>query len=216
METTLNSFLLTRGAGFALKYAELKPLVCESYADAVALRDSQATPILLQVRSDVTRYRYGDEQHLDEALLRIFRINKSGGIRRNQTPVLARLREQVVDGKYALILGFTSTLPSSEWEVRIKCETLPLFWVLIYLLLESQTRVSKFDSFFGPGVVSNLVQTSDGVDVQLISDGTSAGGLKVRPFPHVSLIADVSIQSDEEVLPPLLPGLAPRVVKKNS
>ena len=47
-----------------------------SYADAVALRESQATPILQQVRSDVTRYRYGDEQHLDEALLRIFRINK--------------------------------------------------------------------------------------------------------------------------------------------
>jgi hypothetical protein len=48
-----------------------------SYADAVALRETQATPILLQVRSDVTRFRYGDEQHLDEALLRIFRINKA-------------------------------------------------------------------------------------------------------------------------------------------
>ena len=89
-----------------------------SYADAVALRATQATPILLQVRSDVTRYRYGDEQHLDEALLRIFRINKSGGIRRNQAPVLARLREEVIDGKYALVLGFDSTLPMPEWEVR--------------------------------------------------------------------------------------------------
>jgi hypothetical protein len=48
-----------------------------SYADAVALREQQATPILQQVRSDVTRFRYGDEQHLDEALLRIFRINKA-------------------------------------------------------------------------------------------------------------------------------------------
>ena len=90
----------------------------DSYADAVALRATQATPILLQVRSDVTRYRYGDEQHLDEALLRIFRINKSGGIRRNQAPVLARLREEVVEGKYALVLGFDSKLPMTEWEVR--------------------------------------------------------------------------------------------------
>lgn len=89
-----------------------------SYVDAVALRDTQATPIMLQVRSDVTRFRYGDEQHLDEALLRIFRINKSGGIRRNQAPVLARLREEVIDGKYSLVLGFNSTLPFSEWEVR--------------------------------------------------------------------------------------------------
>ena len=37
--------------GFALKYAELQPLVCESYADAVALRETQATPILQQARS---------------------------------------------------------------------------------------------------------------------------------------------------------------------
>lgn len=35
--------------GFALKYAELKPLECISYADAVAARDTQATPIQQQV-----------------------------------------------------------------------------------------------------------------------------------------------------------------------
>ena len=43
---------------------------------------------------------------------------QSGGIRRNQAPVLMRLREEVVDGKYALVLGFDSTLPFPEWEVR--------------------------------------------------------------------------------------------------
>lgn len=32
-----------------------------------------ACPCPAQVREDVTRYRYGDEQHLDEALTRIFR-----------------------------------------------------------------------------------------------------------------------------------------------
>ncbi|XP_065854277.1 uncharacterized protein [Euphorbia lathyris] len=58
--------------GMALKYAELKPVQCLTYADAQVLRETSATPILKQVRSDVTRYRYGDEQHLEEALKRIF------------------------------------------------------------------------------------------------------------------------------------------------
>jgi hypothetical protein len=43
-----------------------------------------------------------------------------------------------------------------------------------------------------------LTATEAGVDVALISDGSVAGG----------------VATDEEVLPPLMPGLAPRVVKK--
>lgn len=61
--------------GFALNYAQLKPVPCFSTADALALRDTQCTDIQKQLREDVTRYRYGDEQHLDEALNRIFRFN---------------------------------------------------------------------------------------------------------------------------------------------
>lgn len=166
-----------------------------SYANAVALRDTQATPILLQVRSDVTRYRYGDEQHLDEALLRIFRINKSGGIRRNQAPVLSRLREEVLDGKYALVLGFDSKLPMEEWEVRASRLAAHRRGSRLRAL---QSRSSKFEAFFGPGIRVTLTTVEGGVDVALISDGSAAGG-----------IAD-----DQEVLPPLMPGLAPRVVKK--
>jgi hypothetical protein len=65
--------------------ARLTHADARSFADAVALRATQATPILAQVRSDVTRYRYGDEQHLDEALLRIFRINKARAARAGRT-----------------------------------------------------------------------------------------------------------------------------------
>ena len=54
--------------GSALKYAQLDPLDCRTYEDADKLRASQATDIQVQVKSDTTRYRYGDEQHLEEAL----------------------------------------------------------------------------------------------------------------------------------------------------
>ena len=58
-----------------------------------------------------------------------------------------------------------------------------------------QTRRSKFESFFGPGVSAVLIPSEKGVDVALISDGSAAGG----------------ISDDMEMLPPLMPGLQPRV-----
>jgi hypothetical protein len=36
-----------------------------------------------------------------------------------------RLREEVVEGKYALVLGFDSKLPFTEWEVRAHAAVLP-------------------------------------------------------------------------------------------
>ncbi|CAO2163591.1 unnamed protein product [Urochloa humidicola] len=95
-----SALLLTYGfpltiIGMALKYAELKPVPYITYADAFALREKCATPILKQVRSDVTRFRYGDEQHLDEALQRIFQYGLGGGIPRRSAPILQKIREEV-------------------------------------------------------------------------------------------------------------------------
>ncbi|CAN6830822.1 unnamed protein product [Brassica oleracea] len=52
--------------GMALKYAELKPVPCLSYADAVKLRESSASPILTQ----------------------------GGGIPRRSAPILTMIREE--------------------------------------------------------------------------------------------------------------------------
>ncbi|CAN6445731.1 unnamed protein product [Victoria cruziana] len=95
-----SALLLTYGfplaiIGMALKYAELKPVLCITYTDAERLRETCATPILKQVKSDVTRFRYGDEQHLDEALKRIFQYGQAGGIPRRSAPVLQAIREEV-------------------------------------------------------------------------------------------------------------------------
>lgn len=43
--------------GFALKYAELKPVPCKSTQAALDLRETQMTDIQKQVREDTTRYR---------------------------------------------------------------------------------------------------------------------------------------------------------------
>ncbi|KAK4749109.1 hypothetical protein SAY87_026558 [Trapa incisa] len=136
--------------GMALKYAELKPVPCLTFSDALALREACATPILKQVRNDVTRFRYGDEQHLDEALKRIFMYGRAGGIPRGSAPVLQAIREEVIgEGKYCLVLVFEAK----------------------YLQLSDfEDRQAKFASFFGPGISTEIGQGENNLyEVKLIS-----------------------------------------------
>ncbi|KAG0489236.1 hypothetical protein HPP92_008030 [Vanilla planifolia] len=130
--------------GMALKYAELKPVPCITYSDAQSLRETYATPILKQVRDDVTRFRYGDEQHLDEALKRIFQYGQVGGIPKRNGPILNLIREEATeDGKYSLVLVFEAkALQLSDFE----------------------QRQAKFASFFGPGITAEIGK-GDGEDV---------------------------------------------------
>jgi hypothetical protein len=185
---SVSSLLLIYGfiislIGFALKYAQLDPLDLVTYEDALALRETQSTSILTQVRNDVTRYRYGDEQHLEEALAIIFRYNRPGGLRKNQAPTLAGLAEMVIVDRYALVLKFDSPkMTLEEWT----------------------DRREKIQGFFGPGVTCGITEIAEGqVEVELVSDGSDAAG------PGNGM-------DDMEVLPPLMPGLPPRYVKKGS
>ncbi|KAL3813240.1 hypothetical protein ACJIZ3_014508 [Penstemon smallii] len=139
--------------GMALKYAELKPVPCLTYSDAQLLREKCATPILTQVRNDVTRYRYGDEQHLEEALKRIFQYGQGGGIPRRSAPILQMIREEVTeDGRYCLVLVFEAkSLKLSDFEQRQK----------------------KFASFFGPGITAEIAEGDKNLyEVRLISNTT--------------------------------------------
>ncbi|XP_021763524.1 uncharacterized protein LOC110728176 [Chenopodium quinoa] len=137
--------------GMALKYAELKPVPCVTYSDAQMVREKCSTPVLKQVKTDVTRFRYGDEQHLDEALKRIFQYGQGGGIARRSAPVLQMIREEVTeDGKYCLVLAFKAKdLQLSDFE----------------------RRQAKFASFFGPGITSEVCKGADDLyEVRLISN----------------------------------------------
>jgi Protein of unknown function (DUF2854) len=93
--------------GLALKSAELTPVPFSVPAtpEVEALREQQATPTQNQIRNDVTRYRYGQEAHLDIALEKLGLSPTD-----EERPVLVGLQEIEVDKNYALVLEFDSPL----------------------------------------------------------------------------------------------------------
>lgn len=132
--------------GLALRASELKPVPFSQTTppEVLALREQQATPTQNQLRKDVTRYRYGQDVHLDEALKRI-------GLGRNddELPILDGIREVEIDGAYTLILEFQSAyIPLDAWK----------------------DKRSKIEKFFGPGVLSEVTQPSEErVELKLIT-----------------------------------------------
>ncbi|MGL5194871.1 MAG: DUF2854 domain-containing protein [Chroococcales cyanobacterium] len=133
--------------GLALKAAELKPVpfTQPTSPDILELREKQATQIQNQIRKDVRRYRYGQDAHLDDSLER-FGLNPSDEAR----PVLVGIREENVEGCYALILAFDS----------------PQFSLEIW-----QQKQEKIEKFFGPGISVEFKDTGDNrLDVALIAN----------------------------------------------
>ena len=135
--------------GLALRAAELAPTQYsqESTPEVVALREQQATPTQNQVRNDVTRYRYGQDAHLDEVLERLGLAPTD-----EQRPELVAVREEAIEGDYALILEFESPhVPLASW-------------------LEKQEKIEKF---FGPNIRAEIVEPhANKVDLALIAIAT--------------------------------------------
>jgi Protein of unknown function (DUF2854) len=132
--------------GLALKSAELKPVPFSQPTSekVLALRQQMATEIQNQIRKDVTRYRYGQDAHLDDSLQR-FGLNPND----KERPVLAGLREVDIDGNYTLVLEFDSP--------KFTLET----W---------QEKREKIEKFFGPGLRAEITQPKkDRIDVALIT-----------------------------------------------
>lgn len=137
--------------GLALRAAELEPAPYSqpTTPEVLKLREAQATPTQNQVRQDVTRYRYGQEAHLDVALQKLG-LSPSG----NECPELSGLHETAMDGNYALVLEFDSpTVPFSTWV----------------------DKKSKIETFFGPGVRAELAAPADNkVNLALVTVLTPA------------------------------------------
>jgi Protein of unknown function (DUF2854) len=123
--------------GLALKAAELEPVEFTepTSPEVLLLRESQATDTQNQVRKDITRFRYGQPAHLDDALERLGMAPTD-----EERPLLQSLRELDIDGAYALILEFYSPLlPIELWE-------------------QKQEKIAKF---FGPGLDAKITQKPD-------------------------------------------------------
>lgn len=137
--------------GLALSISELKPIPysCPSTPEIIALRSQQATATQEQIRKDVTRYRYGQEAHLDSSLAALG-LSPSD----EERPILQSLREEVIDGAYALILEFESPLiPFTTWQAK-------------------QEKLSKF---FGEGLEVKISQPAEEqVEVALIATPATA------------------------------------------
>ncbi|MFM6194284.1 MAG: DUF2854 domain-containing protein [Planktothrix sp.] len=133
--------------GLALKAAELKPIPMTqaTSTEVLAVREQQATETQNQIRKDVTRYRYGQEAHLSDALERL-------GLspNREERPVLQGIRETLINGSYTLILQFYSPLISLDT------------W---------QNKQEKIAKFFGPGLKVEITQPQEEqIDVALIAE----------------------------------------------
>jgi Protein of unknown function (DUF2854) len=132
--------------GLALKAAELEPVpYTQPTSDAViALRDRQATPTQIQIRNDVTRYRYGQRAHLDSSLEALGFAPTD-----EECPKMLGLRELETDGAYTLVLEFESTFfPIDMW----------------------QQKQDKLTTFFGPNVRIALKDLGDEkIELSLIS-----------------------------------------------
>lgn len=132
--------------GVALKITELRPVPFSEPTppDVLALREKQATSTQTQILNDVTRFRYGQEAHLDSSLS-FLGLSPTDDDR----PTLIGLREKNIEGHYALILEFDSPF--------ITLET----W---------QKKQDKMTSFFGPGVRVEVAQPEEErIDVSIIT-----------------------------------------------
>ena len=132
--------------GLALKAAELKPVPVTqpTTPDVLSLREQQATSTQNQIRRDVTRYRYGQEAHLDTSLSHLGLSPTD-----DERPVITGIKETAIAGAYALVLEFDSPLiPFETW----------------------QKKQEKIATFFGPGVEAQLTQPEENkIELALIA-----------------------------------------------
>ncbi len=119
----LNLVGLTTGiplllGGLVMKLVELKPVPSlEAPSDEILqARAQQATTIQTQIRTDISRYSYGANVHMQDAL----EFLKLKGATDADLPELVGYREELRQGHYTLLLRFQSpNVTFDRWQESI-------------------------------------------------------------------------------------------------
>lgn len=120
--------------GAALKYAEINPVPCFPGPGAEQV-EGKATEIMVKIKQDVTRHRYGDEAHLDTTVKKLGLV-----VPGKAYPQLRELREErTEDGE----LAFTMVWQSLDTPYKMWAE---------------EKRRKKYEAYFGPGVGAEVVK----------------------------------------------------------
>jgi hypothetical protein len=131
--------------GLALKANELKPIPFSQRTtpSILDLRKQQATVTQNKIRTDITRFCYGQETHLDRALAYLG-LSPSD----EKRPIVTGLRETELNGAYSLILEFDSPLiPIDIW----------------------QQKHAKMTKYFAPNVEVKITQPAENrIELELI------------------------------------------------
>ncbi|GJQ10500.1 hypothetical protein GpartN1_g2291.t1 [Galdieria partita] len=118
--------------GFALQYAELAPATLETSDEARKKREYLATDVQKKLISDVTRYRYGNQAHLEQ-------VWKSLGLvsRGKARPILKQVLERIDETSYRYelcLLLYSADSQVSLWEQKLE----------------------RMNRFFGPNIVCRI------------------------------------------------------------
>ncbi|HIK22005.1 MAG TPA: DUF2854 domain-containing protein [Synechococcus sp. M44_DOE_062] len=119
-DPTLNLIGLFAGiplllGGATMKVVELKPVpaLATPSPEVIQARAQQATEIQKQVRADITKYSYGANAHLEDAL----EFLGLRGPLEADLPKVRGYREELRDGRYTLVLLFDSPkVPFQQWQ----------------------------------------------------------------------------------------------------
>jgi hypothetical protein len=158
-QPTLNLIGLSTGiplllGGLVMKAVELKPVpaLFPVSAEVAAARQAYATEIQRQIVADITKYNYGADAHMDNAL----EFLKLKGRTDAELPRLQGYGEELRDGRYTLVLHFSTpaAVPFSQWQ---------------------QSYEKKMATFFGRDVDVTLTPLPEG-RVQLALTTNSAVG----------------------------------------